>query len=236
MISCLVIDAKREERAELIEILRYEAAHLSEDEWSMEAPERMAQLTAVLEQEYDMACLDVTAKGMLPWAEQFRKSHEKAFVLIIADMTVSPTVYLKPSIMPTALILRPPKREEMQKTLRELAALCVERLRETDGVEAFVVEERGERTFLEYSKIYYFESREKKVFVRCAAKEYGFYDTLDHLTEILPDYFVRCHRGFIINQRKVTKVLLGQNCIELGQGIIIPVSRSYRAEVKKRKG
>ncbi|MCD7814319.1 MAG: LytTR family transcriptional regulator DNA-binding domain-containing protein [Lachnospiraceae bacterium] len=236
MISCLVIDAMREERAEITELLRYEAAHLSEDEWNMEAPERKAQLAAALEQEYDMACLDVTAKGMLLWTEQFRKKHEKAFVLIIADTTIPPTVYLKPSIMPTSLILRPPKREEMQKTLRELAALCVERLREKDGGEAFVVEERGERTFLEYSKICYFESREKKVFARCAAKEYGFYDTLDHLTEILPDYFVRCHRGFIINQRKVTKILLGQNCIELEQGMTIPVSRSYRAEVRKLKG
>lgn len=180
-----------------------------------------------------MACLDVTVKEMLSWTEEFRRTHEGSFLLIIADMAISPAVYCKPSIRPTGLILRHSGTDQMRKVLRELMQMCIDRLHSAGDSEHFLVEERGERTIVEYSKIFYFESREKKVYVRCAAMEYGFYDTLDHLTETLPDYFIRCHRSYIINSRRVEKILLGQNCIELERGMTVPVSRSYRAEVRK---
>ncbi|MCD7746711.1 MAG: LytTR family transcriptional regulator [Lachnospiraceae bacterium] len=232
MLYGLVVDTKRDEREEMERLIHREAAYLSEDMWNLQVPVRTAQLPQLLEQEFDLVCIDVTAKGMLSWTEQFRKSHGGTLLLIIADASIPPTAYLKPSIMPGGLLLRPVKTEQMQKTLRDLMQLCIDRLNKQDGAGHFVVEERGERTIVEYGSIYYFESREKKIFVRCAAREYGFYDTLDHLAEVLPGYFIRCHRSYIINRRKVEKVLLGQNCIELEHGMTIPVSRSYRAEVK----
>ena len=63
-------------------------------------------------------------------------------------------------------------------------------------------------------------------------EEYGFYLTMDRLAEELPEQFLRCHRSFIVNSRKIRKIMLSQNLIGLEDGFDIPLSRSYKAVLK----
>lgn len=64
-------------------------------------------------------------------------------------------------------------------------------------------------------------------------EEFGFYHTIDGLEKELPEQFVRCHRGFIVNSTKIRKVALPQNLLYLTDDFEVPVSRSYKAEVKR---
>ena len=62
--------------------------------------------------------------------------------------------------------------------------------------------------------------------------EFSFYDTLDNLTQTLPEQFIRCHKSFIVNKRFITCLSVSRGEIELEDGIILPLSRSYKQLVK----
>ena len=62
--------------------------------------------------------------------------------------------------------------------------------------------------------------------------DYPFYDTLDQLEERLAGRFLRCHRSYLVNRSKISKVYLSQNILVLSGGEEIPLSRSYKPAVK----
>ena len=65
------------------------------------------------------------------------------------------------------------------------------------------------------------------------AREYGFYSTIEQLQEELGEQFIRCHRGFLVNQKKVERVVFAKNLIVLTDGYEIPVSRTYKSILKE---
>ena len=99
--------------------------------------------------------------------------------------------------------------------------------------ETLLIETREGKTYIPLSKIYYFEAREKKIYVRLKKQEFTFYDTIEHLEESLPEGFLRCHRSFIVSRSRVQKVMLSKNLIELEDGISLPLSRSYKPVFKE---
>ena len=69
--------------------------------------------------------------------------------------------------------------------------------------------------------------------VRTADEEYPFYGTIDALGAALPAGFRRCHRSYIINVGKISRVAYADNEIEMGDGIFVPVSRRYKKEFRE---
>lgn len=234
MITCMVYDSKREELKKFSEVLRREAAYLTPDEWKMEFYEKVEMLCIALKEQrsVDIICIDITLDGMIKRLEKVRRYYKDTKLLLIADTSLSPMMYLRPSIHPDALLLRPSSEIKMQEVLRELLRAYMDQIYEPGMQGSYTVETRSGKTILPYYQIYYFESREKKIFVRIGRQEYGFYETIEHLLEVLPDTFIRCHRSYIVNRIKVKKVMLSQNLLVLENSEVIPVSRSYRAEVR----
>lgn len=235
MITCVVYDANQKELQVLRKILHQEAGYASEDEWLMHFFGNRAELEAYFTRQdnVDIICLDIMSQEMLAKLERIRMAYRNVKLMLIADTRISPMVYLRPAVHPDALLLRPFNEEKMQRVFRELIGVY---MREVYGAEvegSYTVVTRQGRVILPYDKILYFEAREKKIFVRSGRQEYGFYDTMDHLAEKLPKEFVRCHRSFILNKKRIKKVLLSQDRIELDNQELIPVSRTYKTEVRK---
>ena len=91
-----------------------------------------------------------------------------------------------------------------------------------------VLTSKEETLSIPYSQIYFFEAREKKVFVCTCREEFGFYHTIDKLEKDLPEQFIRCHRGFIVNTEKIRRISFSQNVIFLADDFNVPLSRSYK--------
>ena len=104
------------------------------------------------------------------------------------------------------------------------------------GGAGFAIEGKEGITRISYERIVCFESVAKRISVRLAREQYSYYDTLDHLQESLPPQFVRCHRSYIVNLNRATKLVLSDNTIHMDDGSQIPVSRSYKARVKELMG
>ncbi len=235
MISLMILDGKTEELKALEGIFRSLVAKNSDEmlerilfQNGKKLMESLGKIDLV-----HMAVMDVTLKDGVEAAQQVRRSQPSSEIMIVADMSVSPMQYMTPAIRAASLLLRPFSGEQLRTVCGDFFENCQKELFGEKAERNFLVENSDGKTMLPYSSIFYFEAREKKIFVRTKTAEYGIYDTIDRLQQDLPEEFVRCHRGFVINTTMIEKVKLSENLIYMKSDILVPLSRSYKSSIKE---
>lgn len=180
----------------------------------------------------DICCYDTNPLSELHHVKNTRSAFPQMLLVLVADESTSPTEYIKPGILPGALLIRPLHEETVFKTMHEVVAYVHNTRRMSSGVK-FVVETRQEKIFVDYSDILYFEALDKKIFLNTKNRSYSFYKSLDSLSEELPSQFVRCHRSYIVNVNHITGFDYSQGILSISNGMTIPVARSYKSVVKE---
>lgn len=236
MIAMLISGSVKAETDYICRCTRDCAGLLSEEYWEIKICRGLQEVREYMRQKpaLDMICIDITVKNAVSVAESLRAENRMAYMILVADLSISPAVYMKPSIMAGSLMLKPLSKTQIQRVVKEAVGEFMKRFLNPDQKKVFVLENKEGRMLVEYERIGFFESRDKKIYLNTSSREYGFYDTLDHLEEQLGDSFLRCHRSFLVNRSKVGKVLLGQNLLILENETEIPISRTYRQIVKER--
>lgn len=170
--------------------------------------------------------------GAVESAKKLRSRSAETYMILVADITVPPTVYMRPTIGAESLLLRPLDRFQIRDVLSEAVGTYARRYLQADVRKVFVLENRGCRELIEYDRISYFESREKKLFCNTGDTEYAFYGTLDQLAEQLDESFIRCHRSFLVNKKKIVRIFLSKNIVELEGDVELPLSRSCKPAIR----
>lgn len=234
MVSLLMYGKNKKELDMLRALSKDLAALLSGDYWNIRQADSPEALQVFLADSplMDLLMYDITPKDALGRLLGIRRNYREMQLMIIADLTTSPMEYMKPGIMASSLLLRPWTKEQAGEVLREFFQAYIEQNQKTDDKNAYVIESREGNLHIPYEQIYFFEAREKKIFVCTGKEEYGFYHTIDKLEGELPEQFVRCHRGFIVNRYKIRKVALSQNVVCLTDNLEVPLSRSYKPLLK----
>lgn len=234
MIAMLIADSRAGERSAITQEAHEQAARHTDEYWKWIICENMSQLEEVIagDPRLHMACVDITMRNAVEIARNIRTNSSETYMILVADTTISPTVYMRPSIGAESLLLRPFGDEQIREVLDEAVGTYARRFLNTETRKVFVLEGRGVRELIEYSRIYYFESREKKLFCNTGEEEYPFYGTLDQLEDQLGEDFVRCHRSFLVNRSKISRIHLSRNILELEGNISLPLSRSYKPVIK----
>ena len=106
---------------------------------------------------------------------------------------------------------------------------------EDDGT-VFPIKSGSETRLLRTCDIFLFEAQGRKVALRTKAQEISFYSSFESLMEQLPDSFLRCHRGYIVNIKKIQNVSFPESLVRLSDGSEVPFSRSYRESVRTAIG
>lgn len=237
MVSMVTYDEDRAELEELKDVIRELAAKLSEDKWNIEQISGLLQLRAYLENLplLDMLLYDVTRHEALTFLRQIRREYRTAGLLILADTKTSPMAYMRPDIQASSLLLRPWTKEQLLEVLEEFIREYLQTVHKEQSTreQMYVIDTKEGKISIPYDRIYYFEAREKKIYVCAGKEEFGFYHTIDKLAEELPEQFIRCHRGFIVNTVKIRKIMLARNIICLADDYEVPLSRSYKADLKE---
>ncbi len=91
---------------------------------------------------------------------------------------------------------------------------------------------RGQEHSVPINRIRYMESHNHMVAIYLDGEELLVYDKLDSLLEKLPEVFIRCHKSYVINMRRICRMYADK--VSLDDGTIIPVSRANRASVRTR--
>ncbi|WP_455713946.1 LytR/AlgR family response regulator transcription factor [Anaerosporobacter sp.] len=236
MITILICSCK--EDGQLIKnVVGEYIAYYSSQDWEFNCCEGVDEAQACSKEKanLDFIFLDITKESAISFAETVRKKFPNMVLHVIADDSISPMSYLKPSIMPASLILRPFDDEQLHKSVQEVIQYAFkEKCLEEQEEDCFVIDSNGDRIRISYSTIVYFEARERKIFVLAGVKEYGFYSTMENLENDLPDQFVRCHRSFIFNMNRAQELRLTQNTIIMDDGSRVPLSRGYRNVIKEK--
>ena len=231
MIAVLVCGRDEQERAMVAGDCRRQVAKNCDEDLRLDNVQDDAGLTRAAETEQLVHLLYYSFhKGQSVQAlRTFRKHCGGAMLMLITDPSVSPLEYLRPGIAPDSLLLRPLEAAQLSEANQEFVSSFLERFLHPETEGRFVVDTRGEKVLLPWSQIYYFEARDKKLFVRTRHAEYAFYDTMDALEKRLPDMFRRCHRSYIVNTDKIVRMISPDNYLDMADGIGAPVSRSYRS-------
>lgn len=235
MIDVLLQNHNGKELEQLADTARAIAARLSEDEWDwfLFSDEEKTLRFLEKKQGVDFACVEITGgKGVLV-AEKTRENSEQAFIVVVADPSVSPMEYLKPSIMPGALLLRPYDGGQLRRVMRESLEKLLKEQPQNTG--SFRLDLKTGSKLIPFHQIYFFEARNKKIALNIGSREFDFYDTIEHLQEELPPRFVRCHRSFIVSKAHIDQIYLSKNYLMLDNGMTIPLSRTYKSVLKELK-
>lgn len=183
----------------------------------------------------DISCVDVASESGVDIAEDLRRRNGNMYIILLADGSMSPMMYIRPTIMAGSLLIRPLTVETVKKVFMEAISEYLRKYHKEKGKCNFVIDNRDGRQLIPYEQIVFFESRDKKIFVSTNSMEYSFYDTLDNLEQKLSNEFIRCHRSFIVARSRIKKILLSQNTILLDNDWRIPLSRSYKNVFKELK-
>lgn len=234
MIAILLLDTKTEEAETLKEEIRYLTARHGDEQLSFLTVPNTRKLAQTLKETdfLHVAIVDVTVSDGIQAAKLVRSRYPDVQILVIADMTVSPLAYLTPSIRPGSLLLRPCSGEQRHQIMEDFFYLAVRPLISEDDAVFWAKTKDGTQK-IPFGSILYFEAREKKVFVRTRRIEYGIGGTIEALMDKLPDCFLRCHRSYIINRNYLERVRLSEGYAYLTDSIMIPISRSYKAQMKE---
>ena len=231
MIAILVCDRDAREREQIGRDCRMRVARRSDEPLQLTGASSDGELLRAAEQERLVHLLyyDYRSGQSLDGLRRFRQNSEGAMLMLVTDPTVSPLEYLRPGVAPDSLLLRPVEAASLDAVNGEFVDSFLERMRQRRAADSFVVDTREEKVLIPYAQIYYFEARDKKLFVRTRHEEFAFYDTIEGLAGRLPAAFRRCHRSYIVNTEKIQRILPADNFIDLGGQIGVPISRSYKA-------
>jgi DNA-binding LytR/AlgR family response regulator len=238
MIAMLIADHPDTERRQLLREAGWQAARSTDDDWKWIECGSSGELEKIAEKgdKLDLVCLDLTmqtTEQVLAAAGRIRQTCPTAHMILVANSRISPVRYMRPSISAQSLLLKPLDMESVKEVLAESVNAYIARFKSRDDEQYFVVETRGERELIPMDRIRFYETREKKVFLNTGDREYPFYDTLDQLEERLSEKFLRCHRSYLVNKARISKVYLSRNLLVLDEGEEIPLSRSYKPQVKQ---
>ena len=233
MVAGIIFDRDLKERELISKFVKDSIAiRVDDDSRILECEDKSTFVRTVREMDINnFCCLEFLSDDGKESATTLRKSFPQSALLLLVDMTVSPREYVRPDIMPSAIVLRPSDEEGLKQTLSEfLDSVFTPVSRDDDCIS---IDTREGVTRIPFEHISYVEASSKKVYIRTRKEEYGYYDTLDNLEESLPDYFERCHRGYIVNTHKIKKYVGGENTLYLTDGSMLPVSRSYKGKIRE---
>ncbi len=106
-------------------------------------------------------------------------------------------------------------------------------------VNKIAVEDKDYYLMLDFKDVYYFATKEKKVWAYSQQDSYMTQFKLKELEKILPEYFFRIHKSYIVNLKNIKAVIPWfkgkyQILMENYSEHKIPVSRSKVAELNER--
>lgn len=168
---------------------------------------------------FDLFLLDILMNGIngVDAAKAIRLTHKS--VAIIFTTVSEQYVFSGYEVQALQYLLKPIDKQALS------AALTVDLKRRYEN-RAFVFKSGGVTQKIPYDDIEYFESILKSVKLVAKQGTYEISDQISNIERILPKIsFCRCHRGFIVNLKDISKI--NSQSITTVRGTVIPVGKTY---------
>lgn len=191
-----------------------------------------AQLLADIEfqkQHFDLYLLDIYMEASMNGIELARCLRAKDEEAVICFISTSDAFYREAyDLYALQYLIKPVRQEDLNRLLDKVSSHYLR-----NKEQSLCFKRRGQTGSIPYGKILYISSREHMIFITCTngtVQEYK--GKLSEIEEqVCGDVFLRCHQSFLVNMYQVDN-MSGNDLMVSGH--LIPISRRYYAEVKKR--
>lgn len=176
--------------------------------------------------EPDLLLIDIDMPGMSGMEVAAALAEEKSRSLIVFVTAHDELVYDSFKYHPFAFVRKKYLEDELRAVLKDCQ-------KEIDGrSRRFVFQNGGQTINLAQSEILYFEGQANYLAIHTAGGEFRMRSTMAAIEEELKNKgFLRIHKGFLVNLEHV-KILKTEN-LELDNGELLPIGKSYSDEAKK---
>ena len=183
---------------------------------------------------HDVFFVSIGASGELELkiARSVRLTGEETHLLLVSERNRDISPFLRPAIRPSGVIFRPVRNAEIRDMLYEISSE-IERLTHDGEADVFMLKADNISYRIPLRDILFFETIDRKVRLHTAGQEICYYDSIKNLTAVLPDYFLRCHKSYLVNTFKIEKLDGDKMEAILTGGYRIPYSRTRRNAVRQ---
>lgn len=157
----------------------------------------------------DVLILDIDLNSNmtgLELAKEFRKNNKDAYIIFITGHFEYSMLAYK--VKTFDYLIKPISAEKMEQTILRLYNDALE------NKKMFLSLNNG-RYFIRESDILYIEKFKSKAIIHTTSSDVELYGTFNNIQNCLSDNFVRCHKSYIINHTKVTKIDTKNNILYL---------------------
>jgi DNA-binding LytR/AlgR family response regulator len=170
-------------------------------------------------------------KEYIEFAKQLRVQRESLFVLFVVDGKVDVTTCVRPSVRPSGILFIPLEKKRIYQAVNEIYSEYM-KLVERREQQRFTIKSGGEYYTVNTGEILFFEAQGKRIAIKTRGQEILFYSNFDTILEQLPDCFMRCHKGYVVNTKMITQASFTEMALTLKDQSVIPISRTHRDEIR----
>ena len=176
--------------------------------------------------EPDLLLIDIDMPGMNGMEVAAALTEEKSRTLIVFVTAHDELVYDSFKYHPFAFVRKKYLEEELRGVLKDCQKEIDSRNKQ------FIFQNASQTINLAQSEILYFEGQANYLAIHTTGDEYRMRSTMTAVEKELENCgFLRIHKGFLVNLEHV-KILKSEN-LELDNGELLPIGKSYSDEAKK---
>lgn len=164
-------------------------------------------------------------------ARDLRSSNENLFIIFVVGRQTDISMCVRPSVRPSGILFIPLEEALVYQTIEEVYVEFI-KLSGREEKQVFTIKSGGDYFTVNIGDICFFEALGKKIALKTSGQEISFYSNFESVLEQLPDWFVRCHKGFVVNTRQIEHVNFTNMLLTLKDKCMIPVSRTYRDNIR----
>ena len=236
MLNIVVLDTNSDEEFNISSLLKTAYA---KHELPIKSLTIARELSSILQDGKDhmarcnvfVASLLRDAEGSIEFAQSLRRGREDIFIVFVADQKTDIAACVRPSVRPAGVLFIPLEKFRIYKAINEIYEEHT-RMAAREVQPVFKIKTGGEYYSLNTGDISFFEAKGKKIAVKTKGQEILFYSNFDTILENLPEWFVRCHKGFVVNTKQIFQTSFTDMTVTLKDKCTIPISRTYRSDVK----
>jgi DNA-binding LytR/AlgR family response regulator len=186
----------------------------------------LSSLKASTGREPDVLLIDIDMPGMNGMEVAAALAQEKAQTLIVFVTAHDELVYDSFKYHPFAFV----RKKYLEAELRAVLKDCQKEI--DSRSKRFVFQNASQTINLAQSEILYFEGQANYLAIHTTGNEYRMRSTMTAVEKELENCgFLRIHKGFLVNLEHI-KILKSEN-LELDNGELLPIGKSYSDEAKK---
>ncbi len=177
--------------------------------------------------------LDITYKNVsgIDIATRLRAQYKDIYIVFVTAYPDLVYMTINQNIMPSGFLTKPPVENELKRVFISIYEYYKNNKRLSRSMLSVAVGSDIYKFF--HDEIYYIESFNKKINIYTKSRRVSCYSSLSYLQEELGDEFIRCHKSFLINKKRIKNIFLSNMLIEMEDGSKVVISRTYKNAIKE---